>query len=241
MQHSTAQHSTAGKRTSRRPRTFARASPCIVACGTLHSTPLGTPHGTPHSMPHSTPAAQLTQRTAVTSTTATAGAGGACDHPCSHHRRTLAFIVLRHACRYPPGARMHVLAYVYGLAYYAVLSLSFLPPRLLRASLMRLATCIAPVATPDTVPLDESIAGCGAGTGGATPSAQVAAGAAWSGATTLAADRLLVMVRPSACRACMLRSRMCRCSSWGWVLTKHRRVVFSSGKPQRVRKRNCLT
>jgi hypothetical protein len=30
-------------------------------------------------------------------------------------------------CRYPPGARMHVLAYLYGVAYYVVLSLSFVP------------------------------------------------------------------------------------------------------------------
>lgn len=116
------------------------------------------------------------------------------------------------------GARMHVLAYVYGLAYYAVLAVTFLPPRLLRAALvLLLSSGSAPV---DTSYPYQSAAECGAagrldspgsteagqdgcgipagGDMGIAAVGEVAGLLTQAGAAALAADRMLLLVRTSS-------------------------------------------
>lgn len=125
-----------------------------------------------------------------------------------------------HACRFPAGARMHVLAYVYGLAYYGVLAVTFLPPRLLRAALTLL---LSRGSTPvDTTSVSLSAAECGAAgppgdTGGSAEATRggcgapggsgvgiaevgdVAGAVAEAAVAALAADRMLLLVWASSC------------------------------------------
>eukprot|EP00892_Ulva_mutabilis_P000695 jgi/Ulvmu1/10626/UM066_0005.1 len=129
--------------------------------------------------------------------------------------------------RYPPGARMHVLAYVYGLAYYAVLSLSFLPPQLLRAALTLVLPCGSPPATASpgdsamhaaAASQEESTAaataGCSSGDRAVESMGLVMAGMARGAAAALAEDRLLL----AGCTIIML----------GQLLQSHSHFILAS-------------
>jgi hypothetical protein len=53
-------------------------------------------------------------------------------------------------CRYPAKSRMHILAYMYGLAYYMVLSITFVNPTTIRAALHLVFSKSCPSPTGDS-------------------------------------------------------------------------------------------